>query len=64
MASLTQILFVPPPPLVWAEAKGFLAARGLTLANTQTRSSDEVRDGIVGGKFEIAIAAVDNFLAW
>jgi ABC-type nitrate/sulfonate/bicarbonate transport system substrate-binding protein len=64
MASLTQILFVPPPPLVWAEAKGFLAARGVSLANTQTRSSDEVRDGIVGGTFDVAIAAVDNFLAW
>ncbi|MES2401196.1 MAG: ABC transporter substrate-binding protein [Pseudomonadota bacterium] len=50
-------------PLLAAVNKGFFAKRNLTIEIQNTPDSDSQRAGLPAGKFEIAIAAVDNAVA-
>ena len=50
-------------PLLAAINKGFFAKRGLTIEVQNTPDSDSQRAGLPAGRFEIAIAAVDNAVA-
>lgn len=50
-------------PLLTAINKGFFAKRGLTIEVQNTPDSDSQRAGLPAGRFEIAIAAVDNAVA-
>jgi ABC-type nitrate/sulfonate/bicarbonate transport system substrate-binding protein len=47
-------------PLFAAQAKGFFAKRGLSVAINITPGSDEFRDGLAAGRYQIAHGAVDN----
>src|SRR4051794_7741818 len=64
MLRVRQILFVPPAPLVWAAHLGLFAASGLHVETTQTRSSDQLGQGLAEGAFDVGIAVVDNVIAW
>ena len=50
-------------PLLTAINKGFFAKRGLTIELQNTPDSSSQRAGLPAGRFEIAIAAVDNAVA-
>ncbi len=50
-------------PLLAAINKGFFAKRGLTIEVQNTPDSDSQRVGLPAGRFDIAIAAVDNAVA-
>jgi ABC-type nitrate/sulfonate/bicarbonate transport system substrate-binding protein len=50
-------------PLLAAIEKGFMARQNLTITILNTPNSEEQRAGLAAGKFEIAVAAVDNALA-
>lgn len=50
-------------PLLAAIDKGFFTRRGLTIEVQNTPNSDAQRAGLPAGRFEIAIAAVDNAVA-
>jgi ABC-type nitrate/sulfonate/bicarbonate transport system substrate-binding protein len=50
-------------PLLAAINKGFFAKRGLTIEVQNTPDSSSQRAGLPAGRFEIAIAAVDNAVA-
>ena len=43
--------------------KGFFKSKGLNVDLTYTMNSTELRDGLAGGKFDIAHSAVDNSVA-
>ena len=43
--------------------KGFFKSKGLDVELTYTMNSIELRDGLAGGKFDIAHSAVDNSVA-
>lgn len=50
-------------PLLTAVQKGFMAKRGLTIEIQNTPNSEQQREGLASGSFEIAMAAVDNAVA-
>jgi len=50
-------------PMFAAQAKGFYAKRGLDVDLKFTPNSDELRDGLAAGRYQIAHSAVDNALA-
>ena len=50
-------------PLLAAINQGFMARRGITVEIQNTPNSDDQRNGLAAGRFEIALAAVDNALA-
>lgn len=50
-------------PIFAAEARGLFASRGIDLQLHFTRNSQEQRDGIVSGAYDIAHSAIDNALA-
>ncbi len=50
-------------PLLVAINKGYMAERKLTIEIQNTPDSDQQRAGLAAGRFEIALAAVDNALA-
>jgi ABC-type nitrate/sulfonate/bicarbonate transport system substrate-binding protein len=50
-------------PMFAAQAKGFYAKRGLDVEIKFTPNSDELRDGLAAGRYQIAHSAVDNALA-
>jgi ABC-type nitrate/sulfonate/bicarbonate transport system substrate-binding protein len=62
---LNVIVFpgVQNAPLFAAQAKGFLAKRGLAVNLTFTVNSDELRGGLAQGRYQIAHTAVDNAFA-
>ncbi|MEO8132841.1 MAG: ABC transporter substrate-binding protein [Betaproteobacteria bacterium] len=63
-AKIRQILFVPPAPVVWAEARGLFTRHGVTVETTQTFSSDHLGQGLAAGEWDVGIAVVDNVIAW
>lgn len=50
-------------PIFAAEAQGFFARRGIALEMMMTQSSEQQRDGIADGTYDIAHSAIDNALA-
>ncbi|MBI3704155.1 MAG: ABC transporter substrate-binding protein [Rhizobiales bacterium] len=64
-AKLTVIVFpgVQNLPLFAAQAKGFYAKRGLAVDIKFTPNSDELRNGLAEGRYQIAHSAVDNAFA-
>jgi hypothetical protein len=64
MTVLRLIQFVPPAPLVWAEARGEFARFGVTVEVTQTTSSDEIGIGLAEGRFDAGIGVADNAIGW
>ena len=50
-------------PLLAAINQGFMARRNLSIEIQNTPNSDDQRNGLAAGRFEIAHAAVDNALA-
>jgi ABC-type nitrate/sulfonate/bicarbonate transport system substrate-binding protein len=50
-------------PLVAAQAKGFFAKRGLSVEVKIAPNSDELRDGLAQGRYQIVHTAVDNAVA-
>jgi ABC-type nitrate/sulfonate/bicarbonate transport system substrate-binding protein len=46
-----------------AEANGFFEKRGLAVETTFTKSSQQQRDGLASGQYDIAHSAVDNAIA-
>jgi ABC-type nitrate/sulfonate/bicarbonate transport system substrate-binding protein len=64
MKHVRQILFVPPAPMVWADRIGAFAASGVAVETTQTRSSDQIGQGLAEGTWDIGIGVVDNVIAW
>lgn len=50
-------------PLLAAIEKGFMARRNLTITIQNTPNSEEQRAGLAAGRFDIAVAAIDNALA-
>ncbi len=51
-------------PLVVAQERGLFAAAGADVELVETRSSDELMQGLLDGTFGIVHAAPDNFIAW
>jgi ABC-type nitrate/sulfonate/bicarbonate transport system substrate-binding protein len=64
-AKLTVIVFpgVQNLPMFAAQAKGFFAKRGLDVDLKFTPNSDELRNGLAEGRYQIAHSAVDNAFA-
>ena len=64
-AKLTVIVFpgVQNLPMLAAQAKGFYAKRGLSVDVKFTPNSDELRNGLAEGRYQIAHSAVDNAFA-
>src|SRR4029079_1559710 len=62
---LTVIVFpgVQNLPMFAAQAKGFYANRGLDVDIKFTPNSDELRNGLAEGRYQIAHSAVDNAVA-
>src|SRR5215469_81119 len=62
---LTVIVFpgVQNLPMFAAQAKGFYAKRGLDVEIKFTPNSDELRNGLAEGRYQIAHSAVDNAFA-
>ena len=62
---LTVIVFpgVQNLPMFAAQAKGFYAKRGLSVDLKFTPNSDELRNGLAEGRYQIAHSAVDNAFA-
>jgi ABC-type nitrate/sulfonate/bicarbonate transport system substrate-binding protein len=62
---LTVIVFpgVQNLPMFAAQAKGFYAKRGLNVEVKFTPNSDELRNGLAEGRYQIAHSAVDNAFA-
>jgi len=62
---LTVIVFpgVQNLPMFAAQAKGFYAKRGLAVDLKFTPNSDELRNGLAEGRYQIAHSAVDNAFA-
>jgi len=62
---LTVIVFpgVQNLPMFAAQAKGFLAKRGLAVDIKFTPNSDELRKGLAEGRYQIAHAGIDNSFA-
>jgi hypothetical protein len=64
MTTLRLIQFVPPAPLVWAEATGAFVRFGVEVQVTQTASSDEIGIGLATGRYDAAIGVADNAIGW
>jgi ABC-type nitrate/sulfonate/bicarbonate transport system substrate-binding protein len=64
MTTIRQILFVPPAPVVWADHVGAFEKNGVTVATTQTVSSDQIGQGLADGTWDVGIAVMDNVIAW
>jgi ABC-type nitrate/sulfonate/bicarbonate transport system substrate-binding protein len=64
-AKLTVIVFpgVQNLPIFAAQAKGFYAKRGINVDLKFTPNSDELRNGLAEGRYQIAHSAVDNAFA-
>jgi ABC-type nitrate/sulfonate/bicarbonate transport system substrate-binding protein len=64
-AKLTVIVFpgVQNLPMFAAQAKGLYAKRGLSVDLKFTPNSDELRNGLAEGRYQIAHSAVDNAFA-
>src|ERR1044072_742153 len=64
-AKLTVIVFPGAQnlPMFAAQAKGFYAKRGLAVDLKFTPNSDELRNGLAEGRYQIAHSAVDNAFA-
>lgn len=62
---LTVIVFpgLQNLPMFAAQAKGFFAKRGLNVELKFTPNSDELRNGLAEGRYQIAHSAVDNAFA-
>lgn len=60
--TLRQSQFVPPVPLIVAEAGGMLGA--VDLAVERTTGSPEQLARLMSGEIDIAITAIDNLYAW
>src|SRR5215213_474813 len=62
---LTVIVFpgVQNLPMFSAQAKGFFAKRGLAVDLKFTPNSDELRNGLAEGRYQVAHSAVDNAFA-
>ncbi len=62
---LTVIVFpgVQNLPMFAAQARGFYAKRGLDVDIKFTPNSDELRNGLAEGRYQIAHAAIDNAFA-
>jgi ABC-type nitrate/sulfonate/bicarbonate transport system substrate-binding protein len=62
---ITVIVFpgVQNLPMFAAQAKGFYAKRGLAVDLKFTPNSDELRNGLAEGRYQIAHSAVDNAFA-
>src|SRR5437588_3228206 len=62
---LTVIVFpgVQNLPMFAAQAKGFFGKRDLTVDLKFTPNSDELRNGLAEGRYQIAHSAVDNAFA-
>jgi len=64
-AKLKVIVFpgVQNLPMFAAQAKGFYAKRGLDVDIVFTPNSDELRNGLAEGRYQIAHSAIDNAFA-
>jgi ABC-type nitrate/sulfonate/bicarbonate transport system substrate-binding protein len=64
-SKLTVIVFpgVQNLPMFAAQAKGFYAKRGLDVDIKFTPNSDELRNGLAEGRYQIAHSAIDNAFA-
>jgi ABC-type nitrate/sulfonate/bicarbonate transport system substrate-binding protein len=64
-AKLTIIVFpgVQNLPMFAAQAQGFYAKRGLAVDIKFTPTSDELRNGLAEGRYQIAHTAIDNAFA-
>jgi ABC-type nitrate/sulfonate/bicarbonate transport system substrate-binding protein len=64
-SKLTVIVFpgVQNLPMFAAQAKGFYAKRGLDVEIKFTPNSDELRNGLAEGRYQLAHSAVDNAFA-
>jgi ABC-type nitrate/sulfonate/bicarbonate transport system substrate-binding protein len=62
---LAVIVFpgIPNLPIFAAQAKGFFAKRGLDVNVKFTPNSEELRNGLAEGRYQIAHSAVDNAFA-
>lgn len=61
---LRQSFFVPPAPFVIAQARGLLAAAGISVESHRTRSSGEQLDALLNGEIDLVITAMDNIFVW
>jgi len=62
---LAVIVFpgIPNLPIFAAQAKGFFAKRGLDVDVKFTTNSEELRNGLAEGRYQIAHSAIDNAFA-
>src|SRR5258708_40328904 len=65
MKPLKVIVFqgVQNLPNMAAETQGFFTQRGLAVETIFTKGSDQMRDGLARGDYDIAHGAVDNAVA-
>ncbi len=54
--------FVPPAPLLAAQERGLL--NGLELEETRTPGSAGQLDGLISGRLDLAVTAIDNLFEW
>jgi ABC-type nitrate/sulfonate/bicarbonate transport system substrate-binding protein len=62
---LALIVFpgIPNLPIFAAQAQGFFAKRGLDVDLKFTPNSEELRNGLAEGRYQIAHSAIDNAFA-
>src|SRR5437763_6344197 len=64
LRTLRFITFSAEPATIVAQARGFLAAEGLSLDVTITPNSTEQMRGLGQGTWDVASTGFDNVLAW
>ena len=64
-SKLTIMVFQGPQnlPLLFAQSKGFFAKRGLAVDMKIAPNSDELRNGLADGRYQVVHAGVDNAIA-
>src|SRR5207302_11358760 len=62
--TLRLITFTPPVVLAVAQARGQLAAEGLRVEHTITRSSAQLMHGVIDGTYEIGFTNPDNWVTY
>lgn len=64
LTTLRLITFTPPVVLAVAQARGHLAAEGLRVEHTITRSSAQLMRGVIDGTYDLGFTNPDNWVTY
>jgi ABC-type nitrate/sulfonate/bicarbonate transport system substrate-binding protein len=61
---LTQVVLAPTAVVVLAQRRGAFDGLGLQVRTVPARAADEQLQGLVDGRWDLAVTAVDDVLGW